>query len=183
MRKTGRYPNNSRNFCLLAKLLCHIVYNTCFTYFLLHILIKNDRFYFLRSYLDRKIGTDNVHFISGVVLSFSFPGILLLQNFLAMTFLSLMTKTVMAKKTIFKFIAKLKTNFTLNNTLTAFMVTSSYVYVSLAYIGYFLPPAILIIIFSCLDSKSILCSPFKSSFLLDNTRKRYSCQLHMGILI
>ena len=157
-------------------MLCHLVYNTCLTYFLLHLMIKNERFDFFRSYLDKKIGLGNIYFLSGAVLAFCFPGILLLQNFLAMTFLSLMTKTAMIKKTIYKFIAELKTSFTLNNTITVFIDTSSYVYISLAYIGYFLPPATVIIIFSCLDSKTILCWPLKSTFLLDNTRKRCSHQ-------
>ena len=152
-------------------MFCHLVYNTCLTYFLLHLMIKNERFDFFRSYLDEKIGLGKTHLISGAVLSFCFPGILLLQNFLAMTFLSLMNKTAVVKKTIYKFIAELKTSFTLNNTITVFMETSSNVYVSLAYIGYFLPPATLIIIFSCFDPKTILCWPFKSTFLLDNTRK------------
>ena len=129
-------------------MLCHLVNNTCLTYFLLHIMIKNERFDFLRSYLDEKIGLGNIHVLSGAVLSFCFPGILLLQNFLAMTFLYLMTKTVMVKETMYKFIAKLKMNFTLSNTITIFMETSSYVYVPLAYIGYFLPPAAVILIFS-----------------------------------
>ena len=159
---------------MLAKMLCHLMYNTCLTYFLLHLMIKNERFVFFRSYLDEIIGSGRTHFISGAVLSFCFPGTLLLQNFLAMTFLALMTKTAMVKQTIDKFIAELKTSFTLNNTITVFMDTSSYIYVSLAYIGYFLPPVTVIIFFSCFDPKTILCWPFKSTFLLDNTRKRCS---------
>ena len=151
---------------------------TSFSYVLLHIMIHNQRLEYFRSFLEESLELNYVFFLYGAILSFCFPELLLLQNFLAAYTLNCFPKIKNSfdfmKNLYVDFYRKLDTNLTRSNTISIFCRTSKSWIICLAYFAYTLPIIFVLMIFLFFDPNTGLCWFFRSTFLINNERKGWS---------
>ena len=160
---------------MLTKMLLHLMLQTSFSYILLHIMIQNDRLEYVRSFLEESVDLNYVFLLYGAVLSFCFPGLLLLQNFLAAYTLNCFPKIknsmAFMRNIYVDFYKKLDTNLTRCNSISIFCQTSTSWIICIAYFAYTLPMIFVLIVFLFFDPKTSLCWFFRSTFLINNERK------------
>ena len=160
---------------MLTKMLLHLVLQTSFSYVLLHIMIQNERLEYFRSFLEETLGLDHIHLLYGAMLSLCFPFFLFLQNFLAAYVLNCFpdfkNSLAFMKNIYVDFYKKLDTNLTRSNTISIFNKASTRWLICSAYFAYNLPMILLLILILFFDSKTSLCWPYRSTFLMDNERK------------
>ena len=163
---------------MLTKMLLHLMLQTSFSYVLLHIMIQNERLDYFRSFLEESLGLNNVILLYGAVLSFCFPVLLLLQNFLAAYTLNCFPKVensfAFMRNIYVDFYKKLDTNLTRSNTISIFSQTATKWIICFAYFAYTLPMIFVLMIFLFFDPKKSLCWPLRSTFLINNERRGFS---------
>lgn len=169
-RSTGYFCSKSKNFCILSKMLCHIALQTASTYFLICLMLKNEKYEYLRNYIERTYGKSGAAIAYAVIIFFQFPGMLLIQNSLAKMAFHFCSKVearrIVKEKT--DFIEKLKTNYSISNSLTVFYPSATKVSTIIAYFFYLIPLYLLILMVSVFNTSRPLCSTLSAEFLLNN---------------
>ena len=154
-------------------MLCHIVLQTASTYFLICLLLKNEKYQYLRQSFERTYGSNGATLAYALIIFFQFPGMLLIQNGFAKIVFHLSPKPEASR--IFKrktdFIEILKTNYSISNSLTVFCPGATKVATIFAYFFYLLPLYLLILMISIFNTSRPLCSTLSAEFLLNNNLK------------
>ena len=152
-----------------------LLLKTSSTYFVIHLLFENERFTYFKSYQERMFPKTALVF-NAMIVSLIFPGICLLQNFMAFIIMRFRQEKKFKEKKLFAkdfqgFLFCLKTNYLVTNTLKVFYPLASQATILIAYIFYFLPMILAILFLSLIDPGFILCSNLRSllkTFLLEN---------------
>ena len=96
-KNTGNHARTTTVLCIVAKMWAHIAFQSSTAYFTLHLLIKSERFAYLRKYNEKLLGSSMIPILNGLCLSLVFPGLLFLQHFFAMLTLKLQMKNFLSK--------------------------------------------------------------------------------------
>ena len=154
-------------------MLCHIIFQTASTYFLICLLLKNEKYEYLRHSFERTYGNSGATIAYALVIFLQFPGMLLIQNSFAKIVFHFWPKP--KARRIFKektdFIEILKTNYSISNSLTVFCPGATKVATIIAYFFYLLPLYLLILMVSIFNTSRPLCSTLSAEFLLNNNLK------------
>ena len=87
----GVYCSIWKNLCILSKRMLQLISHICMTYITIFLLMKSERFDYLRTFISQRLGEDNsesyISFIYGTIIFCVFPFLVILQNIFALTFL------------------------------------------------------------------------------------------------